>query len=187
MLKEIKNVSAQFTARKLISWNIGKVTLHRDLSAALSRGGFSQQEEDWRWGNRQSSSSRNKGTLSTSTSQRARGKLGDVVLFLTTGLFGCIVLVAQCSAWGEGSRKKCKLISNFGAISEFYRRALINKTNRFSKMCQRCTMSSWGWRTQCMFMYRFGEGQDTRFETKQQSNSHIHVWGCDNAHVLLCI
>lgn len=96
-------------------------------------GGFSQQEEDWRWSNRQSPSNRNKGTLSTSTSQRARGKHGDVVLFLTTMLFGCIVLMAQSSAWGEGSCKKWKLMWNCSVIPECYRPALINKTNWLSQ------------------------------------------------------
>lgn len=39
-------------------------------------------------------------------SQRAGGKHGEVVLFLTTVLFGCIVLGAQASAEGEGSCKR---------------------------------------------------------------------------------
>lgn len=43
-----------------------KVTLHRDLSADLDWGGVNQQEEGSGWGERQSDSNRNKGTLSTS-------------------------------------------------------------------------------------------------------------------------
>lgn len=53
-------------------------------------------------------SNRKQRHLKYQRSQRAGGKHGDDDLFLTTMLFGCIVLGAQARDGGEGSREKDK-------------------------------------------------------------------------------
>lgn len=180
--------------------------LHPDLSADLDWGGVNQQEERSSWGERQSLSNRNKGTLSTSTHKEPEANMVKLFYFCQqcylAALFwgqsseqGVRGLVKKRENWCEALGWPCTFDwTRFTA--GFPDELLRNQDCDHILITSIFPITLLSSTFLCEFLGSYSvlkeewvlknESKVTKILPTPKMNSWIHTWGYDDAHVLLC-